>query len=424
MPGRSCLQQLLITLLLIYNNSRSHDSTDIVYLDFSKAFDSVPHEQLLIKLLNHGISGSLWHLLKDYLTNRWQLTSVDGVSSSLLPVTSGVPQGSILGPLLFIIYFNDLPLSISKSSSLLYADDCKCVGSISSPSDCFQLQQDLDSLYSWSTTWKLTFNLSKCKSMTISTSSAQSSNIYSMNGLQLTTTSHYRDLGINFTSNFSWSHHYSIIVSKAYNTLHFLRRTISPHHSVHTKLILYTSLVRTRLTYCSQVWCPHLLKDIQTLERVQRRSTKYILNDYHSNYKDRLMALKLLTLSLWLELLDITFLINCLKYPQEHFDVFQYIQFVSSTTRSSSHSKLKCLLPQSTNNHFNFIYFNRVVKLWNALPEMDLELSILSLKKSLKTFFWCHFTSNFNPDFPCTWHYLCPCSTCFSLPSPINFCHL
>ena len=110
--------------------------------------------------------------------------------------------------------------------------------------------------------------------------------------------------------------------------------------------------------------------------------------------------------------------------PQEHFDIFEYIQFVSSTTRSSFYSKLKCLLPQSTNNHFNFIYFNRVVKLWNALPEMDLELSILSWKKSPKKIFWCHFVSNFNPDSPCTWHYLCPCSTCFSLPSPINFCHL
>ena len=424
LPGRSCLQQLLTTVLHIYCNSKSHNATDIIYLDFSKAFDSVPHEQLLIKLWNRGISGSLWLLLKDYLTNRWQLTSIDGVSSSLLPVTSGVPQGSILGPLLFIIYVNDLPLSISKSFSLLYADDCKCLRSIASPSDCFLLQQDLDSLFTWSIVWKLTFNLLKCKFMSISTSSVQSSHIYTMNGLQLNTTSHYRDLGVNFTNDLSWSQHYSIIVSKAYNTLHFLRRTISSHHSVRTKLILYTSLIRTRLTYCSQVWRPHLLKDIQTLERVQRRCTKFILNDYHSNYKDRLIFLKLLPLSLWLELLDLTFLLICLKFPQEHFDIFQYVQFVSSTTRSSSHSKLKCLLPQSSNNHLNFIYFNRVVKLWNALPEMDLELSIFCLKKKLKSFFWNHFSAKFNPDSPCTWHYLCPCSTCFSLPSPLNLSHL
>ena len=101
---------------------------------------------------------------------------------------------------------------------------------------------------------------------------------------------------------------------------------------------------------------------------------------------DLLYVLKLVPFSLWLELVDITFLVNFLTYPQEHFDIFEYIQFVSSTTLSSSHSKLKCLLPQSTNNHLNFIYFNQVVKLWNALPKMDLELSILSLKKSLKKF--------------------------------------
>ena len=147
LPGHFCLQQLLTTLLHIYGNSKSHNATDILYLDFSKAFDSVPHEQLLIKLWNHGISGSFWLLLKDYLTNRWQLTSIDGVASSLLPVTSGVPQGSILGPLLFVTYINDLPLSISESFPLLYADDCKCLQSNSSPSDCFLLQQDLDSLF-------------------------------------------------------------------------------------------------------------------------------------------------------------------------------------------------------------------------------------------------------------------------------------
>ena len=251
-----------------------------------------------------SITGPLWLLLTDYLTDRWQLTSIDGVSSSSLPVTSGVPQGSILGPLLSIIYINDLPQCISTSSPLLYADDCKCLGSISSLLDFLLLQQDLDSLH----TWKLTFNLCKCKSKSISTSSEASSHTYSMNDLQLTNTAHYWDLGVIFTNDLWWSHHYSIFIIKPYNTLHVLRRAISPHHSARTEPSLYTFLIRSHLTYSCQVWYCQLLKDIKKLKKVQWCLTKFILNDYHSNYKDRFIPLELLPLSLWLEFLDITFL--------------------------------------------------------------------------------------------------------------------
>ena len=143
-----------------------------------------------------------------------------------------------------------------------------------------------------------------------------------------------------------------------------------------TRLWIFSAYTDNLLMLSGQQTCQsfscHLLEDIQTLEWVQRRCTTLILNDYLSNYKDSHISFKLLPLSLWLELLDITFLLNCLKYPKEHFDIFQYVQFVSSTTTSSSHSKLKCLLPQSFNTDLNFIYFNRVVKLWNALSDMDL----------------------------------------------------
>ena len=114
--------------------------------------------------------------------------------------------------------------------------------------------------------------------------------------------------------------------------------------------------------------------------------------------------------------MDITFLISCIKYPQEHFNIFNHVQFVASKTRHSSCFKLKCLLPQSTSNHLNFIYFNRVVKLWNALPVIDPELSISTLKCNLRSYFWQYFLNNFNSDHPCTWHYTCPCNTCFSQP--------
>ena len=157
------------------------------------------------------------------------------------------------------------------------------------------------------------------------------------------------------------------------------------------------------------------------MERVQRRCTKFILNDYQSNYKLRLVTINLLPLSLWLELMDITFLLSCLKCPQEHFNIYEYISFISTSTRSSSHSKLKCLLPQSTNSHLCFIYFIRVTKLWNALPVMDLDLSLPTLKYHLYRYFWQHFLDTFDSDLPCTWHIICPCNSCYSLPSPHNY---
>ena len=210
-------------------------------------------------------------------------------------------------------------------------------------------------------------------------------------------------------------------MSNALKTLHLLCRVLSTCHSSSTKLYLYVSLVRSKLSYCSQVWRPHLIKDITNLEKVQRRSTKFILNDFSSSYKDRLIKLKLFPLSLWFEYLDIMFLIKCVKNPQSHFDIFKFIQFVSSSTRSSTHIKLKSLIPISSNTHLNFLYFNRVVKLWNALPVIDITLSISAIKHKIKALLWLHFLEHFDSDIVCTWHYLCPCSHCFSSPSQCNY---
>ena len=133
--GRSTLQQLLFTLALIYHNSRFHIPTDSIYLDLTKAFDCVPHDKLLTKLWSAGVAGTLWRWVKCYLTGRSQLVSIDNTNSDILPVTSGVPQGSILGPLLFLIYVNDLSTYISNSTILQFADDCKCLSGMHSLQD-------------------------------------------------------------------------------------------------------------------------------------------------------------------------------------------------------------------------------------------------------------------------------------------------
>ena len=423
MKYRSCLQQLLSTLHAIYINMCTHKHTDIVYLDYSKAFDSIPHSHLLIKLWQMGITGSVWKWFKFYLSDRVQSVLIDGATSSYLPVSSGVPQGSILGPLLFIIYINDLPSCASFVSTYLFADDTKCLGSISAPSDYVSFQSDLDTLQLWSNSQGLSFNASKCKLVQFPSSHMQTitNHQYKINNTVINCCDSHRDLGVIFSSDLTWNLHYSDIISKAYKTFYFLRRSMCSIHCPSTKLSLYISLIRQRVSYCSQLWRPHLLKDIQAIEKLQRRATKFILDDYISNYKDRLMSLKLLPLSLWFEYLDVIFLINCFKQPQDHFNIFQYVQFLSSNSRSSSHSKLKCSLPSSSTNNLRFIYANRVVRIWNALPVIDIDLSIPTIKQKLKSFLWNHFITNFNPNQPCTWHYVCPCSNCITLPIPHNF---
>ena len=398
----------------------SHEQTDIIFLDFSKAFDSIPHQQLLSKLHNMGISGVLHNWFCSYLSHRTQSVRIDGAISSKLPVTSGVPQGSILGPLLFIIFINDLPDSVLYATPLLFADDTKCIKPISSIQDSISLQKDLDALNNWSLHWKLAFNNSKCKLLRISPpNQIISSANYTINNCPISMSTLHRDLGILVSNDLSWDDHYLAITSKAYKSLYFIRRSTSKSLSSHTKLSLYKSLVRPKLLYCSQVWRPHKVKDIKNFERIQRRATKFILQDYLSSYKDRLITLNLLPLSIWFEYLDFTFLLNCLLNPPDHFNIFNYIQFVSGNTRSSSASKLKCILQCSSRNNIHFFYFNRVVKIWNSLPVINLSFSIATIKKHTKAFLWEYFLTKFDPLHTCSWFLCCPCQLC-SCTNKIN----
>ena len=230
MQNRSSLQQLLTSLHLIYSHLHDKSQTDIIYLDFAKAFDSVSHSMLLAKLWQIGITGRIWKWFKCYLSDRTQFVSFNGVLSSSLPVTSGVPQGSILGPLLFSIYINDLPDSVSFATPLLFADDTKCIGRVSSSIDHTLFQSDLDSLLSWSAAWGLSFNSTKCKVLRVSLCSHPTTFAlpYFISSSEIATIDHHKDLGIIFTSNLSWDLHRSSVISKAYNSFHLIRRTLSP----------------------------------------------------------------------------------------------------------------------------------------------------------------------------------------------------
>ena len=266
LQNHSTLQQLLVFLRDIYNSFTHNTPTDVLYLDFKKAFDSVSHNELLFKLWRFGITGNLWKWFKAYLSHRHQCVSLNNSTSNTLPVISGVPQGSILGPVLFLIFVNDLPPTVSSSSLYLFADDTKCLSHINNLGDSLSLQDDLNLLTSWSNHWKLIFNTLKCAVLRFSPSLSISapSPTYYISGHPVLQREFHKDLGIVMSHDLSWDNHYKYILSNAYKMLGLLRRTFPKVDCVQAKKALYLSLVRSKLTYCSPIWRPHFLKDIQS----------------------------------------------------------------------------------------------------------------------------------------------------------------
>jgi hypothetical protein len=278
--NRSTVTQLLQVFTNINNILDKGDQTDVIYFDLSKAFDSVPHKLLLEKLKTFGICGTLHAWISNYLTNRLQRVTLNGASSNWLHVTSGVPQGSILGPLLFILYINDLPNCLSENTlCAIFADDTKIYRHITSHQDLDILQRDINTVNKWSKAWGLTFNKKKCTVISIKRNNKPLEYIYCMDNTQLPRTTDAPDLGITITSNLSWNTHINNITSRAQNRKWFLIRTIGYDAPIRAKLLTYLSLVRSIVEYNTIIWSPHTKENILALEHVQRKCTDYILNN-------------------------------------------------------------------------------------------------------------------------------------------------
>ena len=212
-----------------------------------------------------------------------------------------------------------------------------------------------------------------------------------------------------------WSNHYNKISRKAYMALNLIKRILPPHASTYLKRQLYLSLVRSHLTYCSQLWRPRLIKDIEALERIQRRATKYITGNNQIDYKSRLLSLHLMPLMRWLELQDVTFIVKCLQQPTANPEIASLVSFLSSNTRAGqTGNKLKVKLNKTTSSrHF---YTSRIVRLWNAFPVgvIDLTKSFVTIKKRVRDHLIQNFLQNFDPQNTCTFHFVCPCSKCLA----------
>ena len=374
LKGRSCLTNLLAFFDQVTQLLDEGKEVDVCYLDFQKAFDSVNHELLIWKLRSLGINQTLCDWIEEFLKNRTFRVRVRNTLSKVATPTSGVPQGSILGPLMFLIYINDITEGLN-SPCFLYADDIKLVGD----SNTSVLQSDLIKLVDWTQKWDLPLNALKCHLLT-SASQRTLTLPLSSGPHQLNSVDSARDLGIMVTSKFTPSSQCEAAAAKALRALFSLRSVIINRTS-EVMLPLYSAIVRPHLEYCVQAWAPYLKKDVIVLERVQRLATRMMLDVRELSYKDRLKRLKLFSLERRRLRGD---LIEVFKYSLDpNSSPVGHLFTLRRNTGLRGHSltlaKVRSRL--LVRHHF---FANRVVNSWNKLPAtVVLSTSVDSFKSAL-----------------------------------------
>ena len=390
-PGRSCMTQLLLVLDKWTEMLDNGYPIDIIYLDFAKAFDKVPHVRLLEKIKAYGINGEIFNWIKNFLNNRKQRVKVNGIFSNWQDILSGIPQGSVLGPILFVIYINDLP-DLVDSFIHLFADDTKMFNSILNDNDVANFQDDIFNLCSWSKKWQLQFNTSKCKVMHLG--SNNNKNNYQMfdkedNTYTLSNTTLEKDLGVNIDEGLKFHDHVNITVKKANSIVGIIKRNF--RNLDDTIIIqLYKTLIRPILEYGNSVWYPRFIKDDEKIERVQRRVTKLIKGLNGLSYQDRLRQIHLPTL----------------KYRRMRGDMIEVYKFLHGYYTLDSSMLFSKLSESSTRGHSLKLYKNgfnkgldirkysfsyRIVDNWNSLTEEIVTAPSINCFKNRLDKFWDKF---------------------------------
>ena len=299
---RSTVSNLMSYVSALNANLEKFKQTDAIYFDFAKAFDKVPHTLIIAKLNRLGFPRWLTAWIRSYLLSRSGYVRLGGVQSRKFSIPSGVPQGSHLGPLIFILFVNDICDRL-QSQKLMYADDLKIFRTITSVIDCVALQQDIEIIREWCCLNGMTVNPSKCKSISFTRSAAPICYGYTFDCHEMHRVCSIRDLGLLIDRKLNFSEHVSATTAKAFAMLGFLRRNTAEFENINALKMLYITMVRSIMEFAVQVWAPHHANQRDRLEKVQRRFTLFALRRlpwrngvWWSSYSDRCTLLGLQSL--------------------------------------------------------------------------------------------------------------------------------
>ncbi len=375
LKGRSTVTQMLECLNDWINAVDFGRFVDVIFIDISRAFDSVSHPKLIAKLRQYGVVGHLLELIKAFLSGRWQHVKVDGELSDRLPVTSGVPQGSVLGPLLFLIFINDLPLVVKSAKVKIFADDLKIYIAFLRNDPTLPFQQDIDETVAWTDENQLRIAFEKCQVLHLGYSNPKTH--YFIGQQEVESVNSIRDLGVIMQHDLKFHEHCAKVVRSASQMSNLIFRSFYIRKPEFL-LKMFQTFVRPRLEYATQVWSPFYLMDIDLVESVQRRFTKRIPGCYELAYTDHLASLNLVSLEYRRLVFDLVMVYKIL-YGLVDIDSSQFFMLSTGSTRGHS---MKLYKRRFHHDFAKFFFANRVVDIWNFLPDVLVSQPSLSLFKT------------------------------------------
>jgi hypothetical protein len=377
MKDRSCVTNLLEFLEKATTVVDGGTGFDIIYLDFAKAFDKVPKERLLRKIRAHGILGRVLGWIRSWLSGRRQRVVLNGKFLTWEEVLSGVPQGSVLGPLLFVIFINDMDDTVETITCILckFADDTKLGRMVRADKDREELQEALDRLCDWAGKWGMMFNISKCKVMHVG--HANPGYEYTMEGQKLERTVEERDIGVMISSNMKPSVQCAKAAQTAQAVLGQITRAFH-YRDRHVYMRLYKQYVRPHLEFSTQAWAPWTEADKACLEKVQQRAVRQISGLASNDYEERLVELGMTTLEERRHQADMCMVHKILHAKgglnrRKWFAMAESSARVTRSTTDPLNLKVKHARLDIRKNFFSI----RVIEGWNKIPN-----SVRSIEKS------------------------------------------
>ncbi|CAK1580774.1 unnamed protein product [Parnassius mnemosyne] len=392
---RSTTSNLITANEYITKGMDQRAQVDVIYTDYSKCFDRINHRVLLQKLLASGIHGDLYRWFCSYIENRTQAVVLRGYMSGWCSIPSGVPQGSLLGPLLFTIFIADIKSCFKNSLILLYADDMKILKTIHNLTDVKQVQEDLNRFSDYCKLNKLQLNISKCSHMTFTRQRSSIGFGYTLHNQTISRVNHIHDLGVIHDNKFIFDKHIEYIVNKASKALGFILRTSSCFRSLKAVKILYCSYVRSHLEYASQVWNPQYIVYISRIESIQKKFLRYL--DFKAqinsaNYLERCKRYHFLPLEYRRKVNDICFLVNIVNGSIDSSELLTHIMIRTDLMRFRQRPLL--YIPLASTNYRRNSFFLRSAMEFNRLSSVvDIDLFSTSskfVKKVMNREFFTH----------------------------------